>query len=78
MRNYKRVSTFLLLIILSIISLQAADVKTISIPSKKMGKKIPAKLILPDSYKNSNKRFPVLYLLHGAGDTCEKWDYFNS
>jgi len=52
-----------------------AEVKTVPVHSAKMGRNIPATLILPDSYKvEPARRFPVLYLLHGAGDTHKKWN----
>jgi len=54
---------------------QAAEVKTVAIHSAKMGRDIPATLILPDAYAaHPERRFPVLYLLHGAGDTHKKWN----
>ena len=73
MRNSNRVSILLLFIISSVFSVQAATVEVINIPSKKMIKKIPVTLILPDSYTNSIQRFPVTYLLHGAGDDYKRW-----
>ena len=60
---------------LSVIPLSnAATVSEIKIPASKMKRKISATLILPDTYKTATKKhFPVLYLLHGAGDTHVKW-----
>jgi S-formylglutathione hydrolase FrmB len=51
----------------------ASSVETIVIHSEKMGRDIPATLILPDAYQAGEERYPVLYLLHGAGDTHQKW-----
>jgi len=63
------------LIIAVAVSTDAAIVKTLKIPSRKMSKEIPATLILPDAYgENDSQRFPVLYLLHGAGDDCTIWN----
>ena len=31
------------------------------------------RVLLPDGYATSHKRYPVLYLLHGAGDTFATW-----
>ena len=51
----------------------AATVTTVSIDSQAMGKSIPATLILPDSYDDNARWFPVLYLLHGAGGSHASW-----
>jgi S-formylglutathione hydrolase FrmB len=51
----------------------ASSVETIAIQSEKMGREIPATVILPDAYQKGAARYPVLYLLHGAGDTHRKW-----
>jgi S-formylglutathione hydrolase FrmB len=46
----------------------------ISVHSDKMNRDIPATIILPDSYEqNQNQKFPVLYLLHGAGGDHSGW-----
>jgi len=71
MRKFIRIT---ILLLLTMSSVQAATVKTISIDSRKMGKKIPATLILPDSYNDNTQRFPVLYLLHGAGGSHAGWN----
>jgi len=53
---------------------QAATVESIIIPSTKMKRELPAVIILPDSYKKqTTHRYPVIYLLHGAGDSEKKW-----
>lgn len=39
-----------------------------------MKRDIPATVVLPDaSAKQPDRRFPVLYLLHGAGDNDRGW-----
>jgi len=63
-----------LTLILSILSASAATVVPLSIPSAKMGRDIPATLILPDAYEQKEQRFPVLYLLHGAGGDYTGWN----
>jgi len=74
-KSYTKLFFYLsLFICLSISFTQAAEVKVISIPSKKMNKEISSTLILPDTYKDNDQRLPVLYLLHGAGDTHKKWN----
>ena len=57
------------------LSSYAATVKSLSITSEKMGKMVPALIILPDVYEEQvNRRFPVLYLLHGAGGNYATWN----
>lgn len=63
----------LLLTVLVVSVSHASTVETITVPSKKMGRDIPVSVILPDAYKDGSRRYPVLYLLHGAGDTHRKW-----
>lgn len=47
----------------------AARVDTVSTYSPSMKKNIKAVVVLPDSYQPANKRYPVIYLLHGySGD----------
>ncbi len=47
------------------VRLNAAIVDTVSIYSAAMKKEHKAVVIIPDSYKNSKKEYPVVYLLHG-------------
>lgn len=63
----------LLLAALIVSGSQASTVATITVQSEKMGRGIPVSLILPDEYQEGSERYPVLYLLHGAGDTHRKW-----
>lgn len=51
----------------------SAKVDTLHIKSKSMHKSIPNLVIKPDNYIYTNKRFPVVYLLHGAGDNYLGW-----
>lgn len=44
-----------------------------SFQSKLVGEQIPYRAILPDGYDHSNKKYPVLYLLHGLFGSCENW-----
>jgi enterochelin esterase-like enzyme len=41
--------------------------------SKSLGVKRRAKVYLPPGYLASSKSFPVLYLVHGAGDSDDSW-----
>jgi len=67
------IRTLILMLVFFVLSASAATVEVLSVPSKKMGKNIPVTLILPDAYEQKDQRFPVLYLLHGAGDDYRGW-----
>lgn len=47
------------------------DVKQIA--ATNMAQSHPANIILPDSYSQSDRRYPVLYLLHGHGGDYQNW-----
>lgn len=51
----------------------AGNVDTVSIFSGSMHKKIKAVVIKPDSYQVENKKFPVVYLLHGYDGWYSNW-----
>lgn len=51
---------------------KAATVDTVNTYSEVMKKTIKAVIITPDNYK-TGKIFPVVYLLHGAGDNYSGW-----
>ena len=54
--------------------LLAADVDTIQIYSRSMQKSIPAVVVTPDGYSSQPmQRYPVVYLLHGAGGGYSNW-----
>lgn len=53
-------------------TVKAATVDTVDTYSESMKKNIKAVVILPDSYK-TGKIYPVVYLLHGAGDIYAGW-----
>lgn len=52
---------------------QAYEVEVVEIPSQSMAKAHKATVVLPDSYKDSAKSYPVLYLLHGHGGDYKNW-----
>jgi len=64
-------------------ALRAADVtvvptaliqpKRVQVPSAVMKRDIPASVTLPKGYEQSGLSYPVLYLLHGAGDDEMVW-----
>jgi S-formylglutathione hydrolase FrmB len=67
-------TTLFLIGLLTISSLHtiAATVDTVTTYSESMKKSIKAVVIKPDSYQ-SGKSYPVVYLLHGAGDIYSGW-----
>ncbi len=55
------------------VKLFAGSVDTVSIYSISMHKQIKAVVIKPDSYQTKNKRYPVVYLLHGYDGWYSNW-----
>ncbi|HXM33954.1 MAG TPA: alpha/beta hydrolase family protein [Pyrinomonadaceae bacterium] len=49
------------------------DVQTIQFKSELIGKVLPYNALLPVGYAQSNKRYPVLYLLHGLFGHYDDW-----
>lgn len=62
-----------LLLIVGANSSLAFKTTVVSIPSASMNKSYPATVVMPDSYSLSNKRYPVVYLLHGYGGNYLGW-----
>lgn len=48
----------------------AAEVVETSIQSAAMGSNMTVRVILPEGYRASGARYPVVYILHGAGGDC--------
>ena len=55
------------------LQLDAAKIETVFVQSKCMHKKIGTIIILPDADVKASKKYPVVYLLHGAGDNYTGW-----
>jgi enterochelin esterase-like enzyme len=75
----KKLSTIALTLLcwVSVASAQTGKVfDNLNFPSKilKMDRKYA--IYLPPDYETSNRRYPVLYLLHGAGDNQSGWTQF--
>ena len=51
----------------------AGIVDTVTINSTSMGKQIKCVVIRPTNYKQKNKAFPVVYLLHGFSGDYSNW-----
>lgn len=52
---------------------QASEIVRDSTPSTALGRPMPFAVYVPDGYAASRKRYPVLYLLHGAGGDENAW-----
>lgn len=52
---------------------QAGEVFLETFKSTAIGREYAYTVYLPDVYKNSTQKFPVLYLLHGAGGDQNEW-----
>jgi S-formylglutathione hydrolase FrmB len=69
----KKSLTIVILTAILINSVSAAKVEEKHIFSKVMNKEIPAIFIIPDSYYDSTKSFPTVYLLHGFDGNYRNW-----
>ncbi|MFQ6600164.1 alpha/beta hydrolase [Flavobacterium sp. C3NV] len=67
----KAICTLLLMFVF--FSAKAAKIDTIQVFSPSMNKNIKTCVITPDDYKKSNKKFPVVYLLHGYSGNYASW-----
>jgi S-formylglutathione hydrolase FrmB len=64
---------YILLLLFVFFYAKAAKVDTLQVFSAAMNKNIKTCVIIPDSYKKSNKKFPVVYLLHGYSGNYATW-----
>lgn len=55
------------------LSTKAASVDTLEIFSNSMHRKVKTVLVRPSGYNNGDKRYPVVYLLHGAFGSYSNW-----
>jgi pimeloyl-ACP methyl ester carboxylesterase len=52
---------------------QPGTLATADFTSRTLGEKISYNVYLPAEYASTSRRYPVLYLLHGRGDTMAAW-----
>lgn len=52
---------------------QKVEIQTIQFKSELIGQVLPYDVLLPTGYAESNKRYPVLYLLHGLFGRYDDW-----
>ncbi|MEO8962024.1 MAG: alpha/beta hydrolase family protein [Ginsengibacter sp.] len=72
MKKYIAFSYLLVAVVITPV-LKAASVDTINIYSRSMHKFSKCVIMLPESYKNSANRYPVVYLLHGYSGDYSDW-----
>jgi enterochelin esterase-like enzyme len=65
--------TAVLLALLAHTSLHASELGRQVVPSPALARDLPFTVYLPDGYDRSTQRYPVLYLLHGAGGDDRVW-----
>src|SRR4030095_5408484 len=70
-KHFRLVILFILTI--TSLHLNAAIVDSLNIPSAAMNKTYKAAIVLPSTYQNNKKVYPVLYLLHGGGGHYSDW-----
>jgi S-formylglutathione hydrolase FrmB len=62
----------LLFLLVAAAPAQAAELVTIDTPSKHVEGELHANVLLPAGY-DKDRRYPVLFLLHGVGDAYDTW-----
>ena len=68
--------TILSLLILPLYAQQGTIKESLKVKSKLMGKEIKYSIYLPADYDKTNRRYPLLYLLHGYSDDETGWTQF--
>ena len=71
----KKYIAFFYLLVAALIApvLKAASIDTVNIYSNAMHQSGKCVIMLPESYKNSENQYPVVYLLHGYGGDYSDW-----
>ena len=70
----RKITAFLVLVFAAMASAQAQSVvKELTIKSEILGVEKTYSVYLPDGYKKTGEKYPVLYLLHGAWGTNNSW-----
>lgn len=73
----KKTSLALWLMLIPVLACAQSSVKeSLKMKSTILGKEVKFSLYFPDGYETSNRRYPVLYLLHGASDNETGWVQF--
>jgi putative tributyrin esterase len=61
------------LILIVVSKAQVAKTEDFFLESKLMGRQMPYRVIFPANYQASEKRYPVIYLLHGLSGNYKNW-----
>ena len=69
----KRIAFLLCLALLPALSARAGKVVTDTLYSEILGAQVKYNVYLPNSFGNTEKLYPVVYLLHGLSDTYTAW-----
>ena len=70
----RKITTLFALLFASILAVQAQSVvKQFKVKSEILGVEKEYSVYLPDGYKKTGEKYPVLYLLHGAWGTHYSW-----
>src|SRR6188768_2773122 len=72
----KKLFYFLLLITLYANGQSGLIKESLKVKSTILGKEVEYSLYFPPDYDKTNRRYPVLYLLHGMGDDETGWTQF--
>lgn len=70
---FRLVGALLALLITAVAARADSELRTESMPSGILGRPFPFLVYLPDGYSRGELRYPVLYLLHGAGGDETAW-----
>jgi S-formylglutathione hydrolase FrmB len=66
-------SLLCLALLMPALSARAGQVVTDSLQSRILGAQVKYNVYLPDSFGKENRRYPVVYLLHGLSDDYTAW-----
>lgn len=74
-RHLRARATALALVVCAVATSAAAqaDIQTVEFFSQSVGRPTKYNIVLPRSYATSERRYPVLYLLHGFGQNFQAW-----
>ena len=70
----KKLLPFVLLLLAPAVAAQAGRIVTDSLRSNILGKTVKFNVYLPDGFDRSEKKYPVVYLLHGLSETYTAWE----
>jgi S-formylglutathione hydrolase FrmB len=72
----RKLCYFLLLASYGVCAQSGVIKESLKVKSSILGKEVEYSLYLPPDYDKTNRRYPVLYLLHGLGDDETGWTQF--